>query len=245
MKILAKFFIILFLLLTINSYNRYTTSNDDGDGDVFYLDRHSLMCNDGEALSQFHLYRPNGNRIAYEYTCIKNSAINAIDSYNDQTSTTKIDDPKENTNYLDRLNVKCKSDYVLVGFKLKKNGNNIYYSFRCSGVKAINCNTKNTGWTDGNIGQTPYLDRQNFSLGTNELLQGFHLEVSYYDRGWLRKNGFNMRYNLPYCEIRDVDSEKETYTKNKHKDKHRGLKYLHEIIKIQFKSSVNKSVNNP
>jgi hypothetical protein len=44
---------------------------EDGGGNVIYLDRQNVSCNEGEALTKFRLSRPSGNTVAYEYTCCK------------------------------------------------------------------------------------------------------------------------------------------------------------------------------
>lgn len=44
---------------------------EDGGGNMIYLDRQNVNCNEGEALTNFRLTRPSNNTIAYEYTCCK------------------------------------------------------------------------------------------------------------------------------------------------------------------------------
>ena len=53
-------------------YTTQTGMTDDGDGKVYYLDRQTVSCNSGYALSYFKLYRnSNHNKWAYHYRCCK------------------------------------------------------------------------------------------------------------------------------------------------------------------------------
>lgn len=51
--------------------NYRISPQEDGGGNLIYLDRQSVNCGQGEALTKFRLSRPSGNTIAYEYTCCK------------------------------------------------------------------------------------------------------------------------------------------------------------------------------
>ena len=44
-----------------------TPANDWGNGNMIFLDRHTLDCDD-DGLNQFRLGRPTGNQIQYKYT---------------------------------------------------------------------------------------------------------------------------------------------------------------------------------
>ena len=52
------------------SYLAETPLNDDGDGHVWYLDRHLISCQYGYGLSKFHLLR-NIEKYQYKFTCTK------------------------------------------------------------------------------------------------------------------------------------------------------------------------------
>ena len=57
-------------------YNRDSGSNEDGDGNIFYLDRHEIFCKPGEGLQAFHLYRDRSkSKIAYQFQCTPSKAI--------------------------------------------------------------------------------------------------------------------------------------------------------------------------
>ena len=53
-------------------YSKYTSYTDDGNDKVYYLDRQTVSCNSGYALSYFKLQR-NGshNKVRYYYKCCK------------------------------------------------------------------------------------------------------------------------------------------------------------------------------
>lgn len=53
---------------TKNCVNKNTGWNDDGKGNVIFLDRHNLDCGKDSYLKQFKLVR-NGNKYRYDYTC--------------------------------------------------------------------------------------------------------------------------------------------------------------------------------
>ena len=53
-------------------YTKKTSMTDDGDGKVYYLDRQTVSCNSGYALSYFKLYRNSAHtKWAYDYRCCK------------------------------------------------------------------------------------------------------------------------------------------------------------------------------
>ena len=53
-------------------YTSETTMTKDGDGKVYYLDRQTVQCNSGYALSYFKLKRNSGHtKWAYHYRCCK------------------------------------------------------------------------------------------------------------------------------------------------------------------------------
>ena len=55
-----------------NSCRDVTTEyNEQGDGNVIYLDRHAVNCNEGEYLSKFRLDAGDTGKYRYEYKCCK------------------------------------------------------------------------------------------------------------------------------------------------------------------------------
>jgi hypothetical protein len=220
------------------SANRWTNRNDDGDQSIFFLDRHQVYCGVGEGLQFFHLYRPTGNTIAYEYQCTQSDAIEPTyyDDYTQWDSTASNE--KESTQYLDRHNIQCKTDHALVGFNMERRGSQIRYRFRCSPIKAISCADFNTGPTDGFIGGNIYLDRQYIGVSDGQILTGYKMSTGYYDRGWFRVEGKIYSFKVRYCNIRDVRAEKEQFKnvvqKNKGNNSHSMLRVLdEEVIKTE------------
>ena len=53
-------------------YMSHTSMTDDGNGRVYYLDRQTVSCKSGYALSYFRLFRNwTGTKWAYHYRCCK------------------------------------------------------------------------------------------------------------------------------------------------------------------------------
>lgn len=48
-----------------------TNWNSEGDGNVIFLDRHDIKCNDDESLSKIHLTRKGDGNYRYDFTCCK------------------------------------------------------------------------------------------------------------------------------------------------------------------------------
>jgi hypothetical protein len=46
-----------------------TNPNEDGGGNVIFLDRHDMKCNENEAISRIKLKRPDDKNYQFEYTC--------------------------------------------------------------------------------------------------------------------------------------------------------------------------------
>ncbi|MGL5936281.1 MAG: hypothetical protein ACRCZI_11750, partial [Cetobacterium sp.] len=53
----------------LNCRNVTTQWDDEGNGDVRYLDRHNISCNNNESISKIVLRRSGDGRYRYEYTC--------------------------------------------------------------------------------------------------------------------------------------------------------------------------------
>ena len=169
---------------SIKVYN--TAFDDDGAGSVFFLDRHNLMCNDYEAINSFRLVR-GGSTIKYEYKCVKSDTVSKV-------CTEFNTDPQEalGVNYLDRHTVNCPSG-VLKGFQLLRNGNKMYYKYKCCNFTtgAANCNKIETAKTSSGDFKTFYLDRQQIDVPANRAISNFKL-VS---------DGTNFSYSLTVCDV--------------------------------------------
>lgn len=52
-----------------NCVTKTTGTNDWGNGNAIYLDRHDVKCDANQVLKRLHLTRPTPTTIKYEYTC--------------------------------------------------------------------------------------------------------------------------------------------------------------------------------
>jgi len=203
-------------------YDKRTTANDYGKGIIFFLDRHAVSCNSGEALVGFHLYRPNENMISIEYDCQKTSALITSLYYTAQTPLNGVQSGywEYSAQFLDRHTIACRSDYVLTGFKFVRSCrecDQFYYEYTCVAIKAVSCvEDVYTEWMDSNFGTIAYLDRHYVNAPAGALLTKFKVEALNFYRGFGYWDGVNLRYKYSYCYYRDVDSEKSKYSNNKH-----------------------------
>jgi len=162
-------------------YNSRTNPNDWGQGSIFFLDRHNVDCGQGRVLQGFHLYRPSGNTIAYEFSCKADPTV-TNNVYSSQTGWNATGGNERNSaNYLDRHNVACRPGFALQQFKLIRNGNQIAYQYRCAEVRNTNqCSGGSTGETYGNrVFENIYLDRQRINVGGDRMLTSFKLNTRY------------------------------------------------------------------
>jgi hypothetical protein len=107
-----------------------TPMNDDGGGNVIYLDRHDVNCGTGAAISKVRLQRewPSGKKYRYDYTCSKVAGLGACVNH----STNGNEDGGGNMVYLDRHDVKCKPGEVLTRFKVNRpTDKTIRYDYTC------------------------------------------------------------------------------------------------------------------
>lgn len=105
---------------------RMTTANDDGGGNMVYLDRHGVDCYN-KPLQYVHLTRPSGNQISYHYKCGANDLSNISDHY-----TPSNDDGGGNAVFLDRHNMSCPAGKVMSFFRLfRPSDNTISYHYKC------------------------------------------------------------------------------------------------------------------
>lgn len=187
-----------------------TQENDDGDGSIFYLDRHELKCPAGQALQGFHFTRPQPHKIMYEYGCLKDEGINQkeIEQLKTKFADTNSDE-KNSANYLDRHDVRCPSGKAIAGFKLirkPENSNEIAYEYSCVPITFEKCDKKETLPQDADDKDgtkfTFYLDRLILMLEGRDVLTAFKLETQYYDG----KRG-RYKYIYEYCTLKDPEKK--------------------------------------
>src|SRR5690348_2210428 len=106
-----KFLIFICIFSSVYLWNRKTAPAWDGGGSIFFLQNQNVMCGVNEALRGFHLIRPSGNTIAYEFQCEWNTALDFTGFY---TAWTGWQDTAPNqfqsVGYLDRHVVQCNND---------------------------------------------------------------------------------------------------------------------------------------
>ena len=163
-----------------------TGTNDWGNGNMIYLDRHNLDCGD-DGLSQFKLERPSGNRIRYTYTCKE-----GINSAGTNKNTGSNDWGGGNTVYLDRHNVDCGTKPIAQFKLVRPAGNKIRYDYRCSNRPSTGpCRGANTGWNQES-NKNIYLDRHNVRCNSDEVITQFKLN---------RNGRGKFRYDYKCCKM--------------------------------------------
>lgn len=108
--------------------DKNTDYNDDGKGNLVYLDRHNIDCGKDLALAQFKLSRNPNNQYRYDYKCEK--SLSPLQCR--KVSTDVNQDGKGNATFLDRHNITCNEDEVISQFKLTRPDKNlIKYDYTC------------------------------------------------------------------------------------------------------------------
>ncbi|WP_228732882.1 hypothetical protein [Pseudoalteromonas ostreae] len=106
--------------------NVYTPANDDGGGNVIFLDRHTVNCED-KALQYLHLQRVTASTVQYHYQCSDKRLSNVNDYF-----TPANEDGSGNAIYLDRHNVSCPASQVLSYLRLERpTANTMRYHYKC------------------------------------------------------------------------------------------------------------------
>jgi hypothetical protein len=169
-----------------------TNWNDEGQGSIFYLDRHNLECGPNSFIGGFKLERWNG-KIRYRYSCIESDADNLGDCYDDYTPLNDVIhwDDRHTAHWLDRHDVKCRDGYGLKKFQMQRGGDRVRYAYKCCSG-ATNCFDMQTPPQDQGTHETVFFDRLIVAPGTNRILSSFKLETLP-DNKW--------RYNYRSCQI--------------------------------------------
>ena len=146
-----------------------TSPNDDGNGKMYYLDRHKLDCG-ASAIRSFKLYRPTKSTIAYAFKCGYKGMGRST-----HKETRANDYGIGRMYYLDRHRVDCGS-YALQSFRLiRPTKETVAYVYRC-GTKRLNLityhRTKRTAYGSGKV---YFLDRQKKINCKESAITGFRL----------------------------------------------------------------------
>ena len=155
---------------TAASYQLTTPANDDGQGNMLFLDRHHVYCgNDG--LNALRLYRPTATQIAYEYSCTQMPNTASSDVF-----TPNNDDGGGNVIFLDRHTVNCEGKAVQSLHLQRPTNNTISYHYKCGDKQLANVSDYFTPADEDGGGNAVYLDRQHVSCPTNQVLSYLRLE---------------------------------------------------------------------
>lgn len=199
-------------LLTID-WNRETQINPDNGGSINFLAFLEVMCNPGEALNAFQYFRPTSETMTVRYKCDVNSSI-STSSILYWTTYDIISDrgPFESIMYMDRHNIQCNDDYVLMGFIFQQRSDTtIRYQYNCALAKLVSCNSEYTTWQDAGFGNTHYLDRHIVAAQEGMLLTGFHLNSQVNGKDYFGRSKYILMYNFNSCLYRDTTNEIANY----------------------------------
>jgi hypothetical protein len=152
------------------SYQQTTPANDDGQGNMLFLDRHHVYCGN-DALNALRLYRPTATQIAYDYSCTQMPNTASSDVF-----TPDNDDGGGNVIYLDRHTINCEGKALQSLHLLRPTSNTIYYNYRCGDKQLTNVSDHFTPADEDGGGNAVYLDRQHVSCPTNQVLSYLRLE---------------------------------------------------------------------
>ena len=107
--------------------NKDTGANDGGEGNIIFLDRHTVDCGD-KPIARFVLAIPAEGEIRYDYTCNSKTVSGACRDAN--TGWNEVGEG--NSVFLDRHDVKCNADEVITQFKLNLDDQGKFrYDYKC------------------------------------------------------------------------------------------------------------------
>jgi len=180
-----------------------TKLNADGGSRLFYLDRHNITCNQGEALQGFKLQRKGDTKYQYKYRCLSHPSISKTEVYFDKTAEIETNgnkkkrNPKNSIHFLSYDGIFCKDGYALQQFQFMRKGKTkFYYSFKCVKAEFSSYKSYRTESTDSGNLKTIYLDRQHVKVSAeNQVLRGFRLVVEF---------GLNIHYSVTYGTLKST-----------------------------------------
>jgi len=101
--------------VTSRAYFTGFTTQGSGEGDMMYLDRHPVMCNEDEFLTKWQVQRNGaGDKIQLAYSCAKSVHYNIPHSCH--LKHTPESDEGDGTIYLEGHDVKCDAGYHMKGW---------------------------------------------------------------------------------------------------------------------------------
>jgi len=102
-----------------------TRADLDGGGNMVYLDRQRVECNN-MAILGFKLFRPTSNTVAYMYTC-GSKKLNTVQHHETRANL----DGRGNVIYLDRQYVNCGNNYITYFKLFRPTSNTVAYQYGC------------------------------------------------------------------------------------------------------------------
>lgn len=119
--------------LNCQTSTRHTAYNNEGSGNMVYLDRHRVSCPYNGFLKHFHLNRNhNLDRYRYTYSCCipQSSQRSKMSCYTSKTR--ENNDGGGDMVYLDRHTPRCHFGFFLNRFELvRPSSRTIQYKYRC------------------------------------------------------------------------------------------------------------------
>jgi len=185
------------------SYTRSTNKNSDGD--LRFLDRHSMVCEGSDAMVGFRVT----DRIKFTYNCAQ-IARSAMTSQN-EFRTKQVG--ANGLNWLDRIDdANCNrygSNSYINAISGESPDGNFRWRIGCSSYaqKWQHCENKYTDYHDyGSAWENIYLDRHNVMCPSGSLMQSFRAEtadISCGAWGWSRCN--RLRFKFSCCWVDEND----------------------------------------
>jgi len=165
------------------SDNPNTGFQTNGEGKVYYLDRHHVNCNN-DGLRRFQLKtvnQPGGenNTIAYEFGCL--TGLGITETTEKETEADVDGDPPHSV-YLERHTVDC-GNKPITQFRLhRKDGDKIQYKYQCGDTTSNSCRDVTTEYNDQGGGNVIYLNRHDIKCNEGEYLSKFRLNAGDNDK---------------------------------------------------------------
>jgi hypothetical protein len=121
-------------LKKFTNISKETVDNDEGGGDVAFLDRHHVKCDKG-LLTKYRLER-NGKKYQYNYKCLTGDAKSKLKTF-PVKQTSKVIPTKKTTDLINKQ-MNCYDpndpDVGLVGFVYKNGDGKAWYDYVCGKI---------------------------------------------------------------------------------------------------------------
>lgn len=152
----------------------YTEFTDDGKGNIFYLDRQNVVCENGEAVNYIKL-EAGDRTVRYKIVCVKSDSISNNCLLKETSPQNVAEKHEESLVYLDRHKVECDENFVLRSFSLKRNNDKIYYKYNCCKANVKNSFEFNSKPSEAGNGRIGRLSLQEIDGKDNNVIKSFIL----------------------------------------------------------------------